>query len=38
MMGDAELARLLDYLKEVKGWTDAEIVDLLHYIATGKLK
>lgn len=35
-MNDAELARLIDYLKKVKGWTDAEVVELLHYIASGK--
>lgn len=34
-MNDAELARLIDYLKS-KGWTDEEIVKLIHYIASGK--
>lgn len=34
-MNDAELGRLIDYLR-AKGWTDKEITDLLHYIATGK--
>jgi len=35
-MNDAELARLIEYLKNIKGWTDSEIVKLLHFIASGK--
>lgn len=37
-MNDSELARLIDFLKKEKGWTDAEVVELLHYIANGKTK
>jgi hypothetical protein len=37
-MNDSELRRLLDYLKEVKGWSAEEIVELLHYMASGKTK
>ena len=32
MMSDTMLCRLIEYLKSV-GWTDAEIVKLLEYIA-----
>ena len=32
MMSDATLKRLIEYLKSI-GWTDAEIVRLLDYIA-----
>lgn len=33
MMSDATLKKLIDYLKSV-GWSDAQIVSLLDYIAT----
>ncbi len=36
-MNDAELARLLEYLKDVKKWSTEEIYELLHYVATGKI-
>lgn len=37
-MNDGEIARLIDFLKKEKGWTDAEIVELIHYMANGKTK
>ena len=37
-MNDKELERIIDYLKNEKGWSDEEIVKLLHYIASGKTK
>lgn len=33
MMSDSTLQKLIEYLKKV-GWTDAEIVKLLEYIAS----
>ncbi len=36
-MNDAELARLLEYLRNVKKWSTEEIYELLHFIATGKI-
>lgn len=33
LMSDATLARLIEYLKQI-GWSDAEIVLLLSYIAS----
>lgn len=36
-MNDHELARLIDWLKS-KGHSDAEIVECLRYIASGKTK
>lgn len=35
-MNDKELERLIDYLKNEKGWSSDEIVKLLHYMASGK--
>jgi len=32
MMSDSTLQKLIDYLKSVKGWTDAKIVELLEHI------
>mgnify|MGYP006924627345 CR=1 FL=1 len=32
MMSDSTLHKMIEYLKSVKGWTDAEIVELLKHI------
>lgn len=32
MMSDSTLHKMIEYLKSVKGWTDAEIVELLENI------
>lgn len=32
MMSDHTLHKMIEYLKSVKGWTDAEIVELLEHI------
>ena len=32
-MTASELNRLISFLKDVKGWTDAEIVELLKYLS-----
>lgn len=36
-MNDHEIARLIDWLKS-KGHTDAEIVECLHFISSGRAK
>lgn len=32
MMSDSTLHKMIEYLKSVKGWTDAEIVEMLKNI------
>ena len=32
MMSDSTLHKMIEYLKSVKGWTDAEIVEMLKHI------
>ena len=32
MMSDKTIARFVEYLKSVKGWTDAEIIAFLEYL------
>ena len=36
-MNDGEIARLIDWLKD-HGHSDAEIVECLHFIASGRAK
>ncbi len=30
----SELQRLISFLKDIKGWTDTEIVELLKYVSS----